>query len=174
MTDYVVNIIIVDLIMSNKESHIYIYLYAKHRENFPINKDHLHIMITNWSMLQIISSFYLLPLDRFSLCALVLQDKHDRVPILGSSTRLRSHPIAKFEMARNLNNTRNQLYFIITQLIAFIITFLSLITLAIYQEFLFLWQNNKSFHPGEGIFLNYCLQFLNYRDEYSVIFSRGT
>lgn len=49
MTDYVVNIIIVDLIMSNKESHIYIYiyLYAKHRENFPINKDHLHIMITN-------------------------------------------------------------------------------------------------------------------------------
>lgn len=27
MTDYVVNIIIVDLIMSNKESHIYIYIY---------------------------------------------------------------------------------------------------------------------------------------------------
>lgn len=43
MTDYVVNIIIVDLIMFNKESHI----YAKHRENFPINKDHLHIMIAN-------------------------------------------------------------------------------------------------------------------------------
>lgn len=93
MTDYVVNIIIVDLIMFNKESHI----YAKHRENFPINKDHLHIMIANWSMLQITRSFYLLALDRarFEFCKI-----NTRVPIfdpLYSPTRLRSRPIAKFE-----------------------------------------------------------------------------
>lgn len=51
--------------MFNKESHI----YAKGRENFPINKDHLHIMITNWSMLRIITSFYLFIIFRQIHCA---------------------------------------------------------------------------------------------------------
>lgn len=115
MTDYVVNIIIVDLIMFNKESHI----YAKHRENFPINKDHLHIMIANWSMLQITRSFYLLALDRARVR--VLQDKHSCPdfwsPIFANALKIPSH----CEIRKSLSSIY-ELYFIIAQLITFTAT----------------------------------------------------
>lgn len=120
MTDYVVNIIIVDLIMFNKESHIYIYIYMP-----SIAKIFQLIKIIYISWLRIdrcskLSAAFIYYLWTGFHCA------HSFCKINTTVSRFLDIPstshIAKFEMARNLNNTRNQLYFIITQLIAFIIT----------------------------------------------------
>ena len=118
---------------------------------------------------KIIRSFYLLPLDGF---ARVLQKINTRVPTLGSHTPLESHPILK--IARRIYSRRIVFHNCAINHIYVATLCQSLIKFAIYQEiFIFTRQNNKSFHPREGnIFLNYCQQFLNYREEYSVIFSR--
>lgn len=126
--------------------------------------------LRDWSMLQNYQELLFITFGRIRSRS--AKDKHSCPDSWIPYTTRHSHPILK--IARRIYSRRIVFHNCAINHIYVATLCQSLIKFAIYQEiFIFTRQNNKSFHPREGnIFLNYCQQFLNYREGYSVIFSR--